>query len=262
VKLIAFCEAHADFQLASGLVDRVLRECSPAWVVDLLDTPEAVRTWHPDGAGRDFIDLHHLNECADALQRRGVRVRRVRGHFDGRPGEPGGAMARKAFLIAEALSRHTLRESIDVVVLLWDADQQQAQRAAGVSAARDEARRWARFEIVCGFPDPEREAWVLAGFDPCDAREQQLLDDLARELGFSPILHAVRLRDKSEGALRNIKRVLRALTSDDLSREARCWIEASLATLRDRGTATGLAAFLDELEAVLPPLCGTGPLRR
>ena len=30
-----------------------------------------------------------------------------------------------------------------------------------MKAARDEAQRWASFQIVCGFPDPEREAWVL-----------------------------------------------------------------------------------------------------
>ena len=45
MKLIAFCEAPADFRLVSGLVDRVLRESGPTWVVDLLDTPDAVRTW-------------------------------------------------------------------------------------------------------------------------------------------------------------------------------------------------------------------------
>jgi hypothetical protein len=165
-------------------------------------------------------------------------------------------MARKAFLIAEALHRRAPREPIDAVILLFDTDEQHTERPSGVRAARDEARRWARFHIVCGFPDPEREAWVLAGFDPCDDLEQQRLDDLHRELGFSPVLHAVRLRDKSHGAPRNIKRVLGALTSDDHHREARCWTEASLATLRERGSATGLAVFLDELEAALQALCG------
>lgn len=261
MKLVAFCEAPADFRLASGLVDRVLRESGPTWVAHSLDTPEAIRSWHPDGSGRDYYDLHRLNDYADDLRERGLRVRRVRGHFDGRPGEPGSAMARKAFLIAEAWHRHTPDDPIDAVVLLWDTDEQRHDRPEGVKAARDEARRWAtfQFQIVCGFPDPEREAWVLAGFDPCDHAERQRLEELHRDLGFSPVLEARRLRDKAHGAHRNIKRVLAVLTRNDVDREARCWIEPSLATLRKRGMATGLSAFLDELEAVLPLLLHSDP---
>ena len=261
MKLLAFCEAPADFRLMSGLVDLVLRESGPPWVVDSFDTPEVVRTWQPDESGRDYIDVHSLNDYADQLRARGLLVRRVRGHFDGRPGHAGSAMARKAFLIAEAFHRHTPAEPIDAVVLLWDTDEQPDERRDGVRAARDEARRWARFKIVCVFPNPEREAWVLAGFDPCDHAEQQLLDDLHRELGFSPVLHAVHLRDKDPGTLRNIKRVLDTLTREDVHREARCWTEPSLTILRARGGPTGLAAFLDELEAMLLALCGARPPR-
>lgn len=259
MKLIAFCEAPGDFRLASGLVDRVLREVGPAWVVDNLDMPGVVLHWHADGLGNDFINIHYLNQYTDQLQARGLRVRQARGHFNGRPGEPGSTMARKAFYIAEALSRHTPDDPIDAVVLVWDTDDEQRERPDGVKAARDEARRWATFEIVCGFPDPEREAWVLAGFDPCHPAEQQRLDDLHRELGFSPVLHAVRLRDKTRGALRDIKRVLAVLTGDDDERETRCWIEPALATLHERGTDTGLSAFLTDLQAVLPSLLGAGP---
>jgi len=261
VKLVAFCEAPADFRLVSGLVDRVLRESGPSWVTDNLDTPEVVRTWHADAPDRRYIDVHRLNDCTDRLRERGIRVRRVRGHFDGHPGDAAGPMARKAFLIAEALHRHAPGEPIDAVVLVFDCDEQHAERPRGVRAARDEARRWAPFHILCGFPDPEREAWVLAGFEPCDEREQQRLDDLHRELGFSPVLHAVRLRDKGHGAPRNIKRVLGVLISDDHHRKARCWTEPPLATLRERGDATGLAVFLEELEAALRALCAAGTPR-
>jgi hypothetical protein len=259
VKLIAFCEAPGDFRMTSGLVDRVLREAGPAWVVDNLDTPGVVLRWQADGLGNDFINIHYLNEYTDQLKARGLRVRQARGHFNGRPGESGGAMARKAFHTAEALSRHTPDDPIDAVVLVWDTDDEQRERPDGVKAARDEARRWATFQIICGFPDPEREAWVLAGFDPCHPTEQQRLDDLHRELGFSPVLHAVRLRDKTPGTLRDIKRVLGILIGDDAHREARCWTEPPLLTLHERGAATGLSAFLAELQAVLPGLLGAAP---
>jgi hypothetical protein len=168
-------------------------------------------------------------------------------------------MARKAFLLAEALHRHVPDEPIDAVVLLWDTDEQRHDRPEGVKTARNEARRWAPFQIICDFPDPEREAWVLAGFDPRDDTERQRLDELHRDLGFSPVHHAVRLRDKAPGMLRDIKRVLRILTGDDPDREARCWTDPSLSTLRERGANTGLSAFLDELHAVLPALLGIRP---
>jgi hypothetical protein len=40
------------------------------------------------------------------------------------------------------------------------------------------------------------------------------------------------------------------------AREAQCWTHAALATLRERGADSGLAAFLDEVEQRLVPLCG------
>lgn len=255
MKLVAFCEAAADFRLMSGLVDRALQASEAAWVVDNFGTPDVIRTWHSDGRGNLYFDIHHLNDYADMLRKRGLGVRRVRGHFDGRPGEPGGAMARKAFLIAEALHKKS-QDPVDAVVLLWDTDQEPDQRPEGVKAARTEAQGWAPFQIVCGFPDPEREAWVLAGFEPSDEAERQLLEQLHRDLGFSPVLHARRLRDKSDGALRNIKRVLGVLVGDDPDREARCWTEAPFERLRGRGHASGLTAFLDDLDAALRVVLG------
>jgi hypothetical protein len=200
--------------------------------------------------GKAHFDIHALNRYVDHLGIRGVR-----GHFNGRPGGFGGTMARKAFLVVRALNRMAPNEPIDAVVLVWDTDQQREERPQAVAAARDEARRWDEFKIVCGFPDPESEAWVLAGFEPCDDDERTCLDELQRELGFSPVLHAVRLRG-TNGHLRDIKRVLRELTGDDHGREERCWTEPPLETLRARGTDSGLTALLDEVEAILAPLLG------
>ena len=84
-----------------------------------------------------------------------------------------------------------------------------------------------------------------------DDAERDRLEALHRELGFSPVLRAAQLRDRSPGATRNIKRVLGHLTADDPDREARCWTEPSLGMLRERGAETGLAAFLEELTDAL-----------
>ncbi|HET7503205.1 MAG TPA: hypothetical protein VFK02_19430 [Kofleriaceae bacterium] len=248
-----FCEAPADFRLASGLIDRVLRTSGPTWVADNFATPEVIRTWHPGSSGRMYFDVHALDKVAEPL-----RVR-SRGHFNGQPGRAGAAMARKAFLIANALYRKTPGEPIDAVVVVWDVDHQQEGRQLGVlEDARNDARRWAPFKILCGFPDPESEAWVLAGFEPRDDDERKCLAELHRELGFSPVLDAVRLRDKNKGALRDIERVLSVLTGDDHDRLALCWTEPALETLRARGAETGLSAFLDEIETLLVPLLDPG----
>ena len=249
MRLLAFCEAPADFRLTAGLVDRVLREQGPSWVADNFEMPEVIRVWQSDPSGRAYFDLHALNEYMD---RWGVRS--TRGHFNGRPGGAGSSMMRKALTIVRALNKQQPDEAIDAVVLVWDMDQQPSDRRAGVALARDDARGWAAFQIVCGFQDPEREAWILAGFDPCDDAERALLAELHDVLGFSPIVHAVRLRDKSAGAARNIKRVLGHLTRDDPGREERCWTDPPLATLRERGGESGLADFLDEIERNLLPL--------
>lgn len=249
MRLVAFCEARGDFWLLSGLVDRVLRESGPTWVAESFETPEAIRRWQPDGLGRAYFDLHRLGEYEDRL---GVRV--PHGHFDGRPGRAGALMARTVFWIVRTLHRRDPAEPIDAVVLVWDMDTQAEERSLGVAQARDEARSLVPFQIVCGLPDPEREAWVLAGFEPCDDRERTLLEALQREFGFSPVLHAIRLRGR--GGERDIKRVLRELTAEDANREERCWTEPSLENLRARGAETGLAAFLGEIETVLIPLLG------
>jgi len=249
MRLLAFCEAPADFRLTAGLVDRVLREQGPSWVVDNFDMPEVIRVWHPDPSGRAYFDLHTLNEYMDRLS-----VPTTRGYFNDRPGGAGSSMVRKALRIVRALSKRQPDESIDAVVLVWDMDQQPDGRRAGVALARDEARGWAAFQVVCGFQDPEREAWVLAGYDPCDEAERALLAELHDALDFSPVVHAARLRDKSAGAARNIKRVLGRLTRDDPDREERCWTDPPLATLRERGGESGLADFLDEIEHILLPL--------
>ena len=158
MRLIAFCEAAADFRTAAGLLDRVLGEEGPSWIADLLgEHPDSVRTWHLDGAGRAFFDVHDLRGY---VKQHAIRV--PHGHFDGRPGGAGALMARTVFQIVRALNRRPDEEGIEAVVLVWDMDDQPDARRGGLTSARTEARRWATFEIVLGCASPMREAWVLA----------------------------------------------------------------------------------------------------
>jgi hypothetical protein len=58
---------------------------------------------------------------------------------------------------------------------------------------------------------------------------------------------AHRLNAKDERAKLSAKRVLGLLVDGDLEREARCWLETSLETLRARGEESGLREYLDEV---------------
>jgi hypothetical protein len=60
---------------------------------------------------------------------------------------------------------------------------------------------------------------------------------------------------------RSAKRVLTALIGDDPEREARCWTEANLETLRERGERSGLTGYLDEIRDRIVPLFSATPGR-
>lgn len=257
-KFLVFCESPADLETIRALSERVLREQGPEWVRDLLeDAPDARGLWEwlPDGEGRSYFDLHKLSTYAS---RRKVRV--PHGHFAGRPGEAGALMGRTAFLVARELSFEST--SPDAVLLVWDMDDQSSRRREGLEQARAEARSLMPFAIVLGCPDPMREAWVLAGFEPETTDERERLTALRQELGFNPCDEAHRLDAKNEQAKRSPKRVLDELTDGEHTRKARCWSEAPLERLRARGQHSGLRLFLDEAKESLVPLLSGRPPRR
>ena len=73
-------------------------------------------------------------------------------------------------------------------------------------------------------------------------------------LGFDPCSAAEQLTASEEGAKRDAKRVLDALTGGAPEREDACLEEPPLALLRQRGAKTGLAPYLQEVEERLVPL--------
>jgi hypothetical protein len=247
MRLVVFCEALADFEIAADLVDRILRHEGPGWVAEVLDAaPEGVRSWRGDGQGSAFFDVHELAQHVDQLA-----IRVPHGYFDGRSGAADALMARTAFSIVRTLVKRG--EAIDAALLVRDMDDQ-PERETGIGQARTEARTWASFQIVVGCANPKREAWVLCGFDPRTDDERARLAALRQDLGFQPHEHAHQLTAKDEQAKRSAKRVLRLLTADDRDREVRCWQEVPLDVLRTRGALTGLRGYLDEIQRYLVPL--------
>jgi hypothetical protein len=254
VRLLVFCEATGDFRTVAGLVDRVIREEGPVWVREHLEFRplDDLRQWIGEGGERSFFDVHHVYRHAAG---RGIRLPHAR--FEGRPAGGHYLTARTAFLVA----RHEAKQSgpLDAVLFVVDADDQGPARRESLEQARALALREERFRVVIGCPDLEREAWVLAGFEPENAAERERLDGERSDLGFCPREEAHRLRDHSDHGKRSPKRVLAALTSADSEREERCWTDAPLERLRARGTGSGLRTFLDEVQGTIVPLFEAPP---
>src|SRR5688572_26106225 len=205
MRLVVFCEARADFEIARDLVDRSLREVGDPWVADAMDgAPAGVRTYVADG-DREFFGVHRLTTYVRTL---GVRV--PHGHFDGRPGAADAVMARTIFAVVRAMQR-SFADPIDAVIIVRDLDNDPSRRI-GLEQARSESQSWASFRAVIGCANIMREAWVLVGFDPESADEASRLAGLRRELGFSPTEHAHRLDSNNEQAKHSPKRVLRHLS--------------------------------------------------
>jgi hypothetical protein len=233
-------EARADFQIATELADRVLCES-----IDWLDTDIIVhqRIWTEFtrlGARLAWTQIPQL-----ALEA-GITPM---GHFNGEPGLPDAAAARRAILFL----RNEFPD-VKAVLLIRDQDDQ-PDRRGGLEQARGQDH--GDLSIVVGLAVVEREAWVISGFDPQDAEETARLDAERQTLGFDPRVRSHELTAcKDDTATRSPKRVLRQLSGNDRSRERQCWTNTPLEQLRQRGGANGLAAYLGEVRDRLGPLIG------
>ncbi len=244
LRIAVFCEAIGDFTIATDLLVRVLAEEGPPWVQEYLESLPFHNLVEWVQAGNQiFFDIHKIRDEA--------RVRRVllpHNRFDGKKGSPGALLALTASLVARNEATHS--SPIDIVLLVWDMDNQPEERKEGLRQGRGAST----LPMILGCPDMEREAWVLAGFEPATSAEQANLEDQREALGFDPRTSAERLRDNNNAGTRSPKRVLRILVQGDSVREARCWREPSLHLLTERGEKNGLRAYLTELRDQLMPL--------
>jgi hypothetical protein len=235
-RFVVIYEAQADFDLSTELADRVLIE-SAEWLAEHLD---ANRQWI--GVGQDG---RSLTWASIAKLAREHRVR-VHGHFNGAPGEPDAAAARRAIVYLWQRIK-----SFDAILLIRDQDDQPARRQ-GLEQAR--SHHAAHVPVIIGAANPKRECWVLSGFEPGDEPEKAKLAWEKQDLGFDPCVDSHELTAKNDQAKRSAKRVLAALTGGVLERERRCWLKTPLSTLEARGERNGLADYLKEVRKMLVPL--------
>lgn len=241
VVIAVVCEARADHQTACGLADRVLLEA-----VDWIEREGL--DYHRQWCGLRQEDLFLAWRDVKMLAKQ-ANIR-PNPPFDGGPIAPDAHAARRALLLLKQKGVFP-----DLILLIRDDDREPTRRLG-----LEQARQWAEFHhrlvrrVIIGLAHPKRECWVLAGFEPKNEEERELLEMVRSELGFHPCTEAEQLTAKHDSDKRSAKRVLAHLTKDAPNREAECWNVASLSLLRERGTSTGLAAYLHELESFLVPL--------
>lgn len=238
-QIAVVCEGPADVRLATELADRLL--CQDIdWIErEILDR---IRQWRGVADGDLFLSW---SKAVATAKEHGFRVN---GKFKDRSDY---RAARCALLVLN-LTRP------DAVILMRDTDGD-LTRQSSLEWARREAEREENFPpVLLALPHTKRECWVLAGFEPQTESERRILEDLRQELGSDPRFNAETLSAAEPGARRNAKRVLEALTGGDQDRESACWAEGDLQTLRERGFATGLADYLDEIRNRLVPVFSGG----
>lgn len=242
-KFVVIAEAPADIKIACDLGDRLLTQAED-WIDD--QTLQSAREWITAVSDEHGVEPLLWKNVAKLARRK--RIQKL-GHFDGKPGHPDARQARIALILARRIV-----SDLAGVILVRDSDQQ-LSRGAGLQQAKDTS---VGLSIAIGLAIPEREAWVLAGFEPQDDREKKVLSDERRRIGFDPRTHSHQLMATSDDrADKSPKRVLRSLSGGAPDREAMCWLETDLETLRLRGDQNGLKAFLDELKQLLiPPITG------
>jgi hypothetical protein len=237
--LVVVCEARADFHTSSELADRVFCDKIDWIEAEMLDIHRVYEGLAPEQPFVTWKDVKALSKEA------GIRPR---GFIDGQLAELDARQAQRAIRLIESRC-----PGLGGILLIRD-DDKQTDRRAGLEQARDESTRSA--SIVIGLAHTKRECWVLAGFEPRDDRETSLLADVRQELGFDPRLHAHQLTAVHDHDKRSAKRVLSHLVGGDLDREFACWRHTQLGTLKERGSETGLTAYLTEVEQRLVPILG------
>ncbi len=249
--VLVVCEARGDFEVATALCERVLRERGPDWHREYMEHSfEHVLAWVGTDATRPFLRWRDLASVRAALG-----VRPPLGRFSGERGAPDALAARTALAIARHLRGARPPQRIDAVVLVRDLDDQ-PERRDGLEQARTEARGHVpEMPVLIGAAFPEIEAWLIEGFEPESKEEESLLAQLRQEIGFDPRMRTSALAAKHDHDRKGCKRVLRVLTQASADRTERCIRETPLDVLTERGVASGLAQLLAEAESVLLPLC-------
>lgn len=228
-------EDEGHYRAVTRLVDDAIRFGS----ID----PDAVRTWQGTNTGERWYK--YRPDDAERLPRvlPNGRPIRLHGKFGNEPELHMWRVVLFLFAIAEP------RPS--AVVLCRDMDAY-PDRRKGMQAAREQGP-WP-FAIAIAAPAPEVEAWLIAGFQPENEKEREMLEELRKKLSFDPTTQSHRLTSRPNTAPTDAKRVLASLCRNDEDRQDACLADRE--RLRERGRKNGLVDFLDEVDQHIVPVIG------
>ena len=234
--IVLVCDGPSDERSLRAIFDRLLVERVDCIALDSID---AFRAYDSPDVGRSFLAWQRVREVATNLG-----VREVHGFIKGEPAGPQARAARRALTALRDWKK------ADVVVMVCDHDAQPGRHTGLEQASRHAA--WG-MAIAIGVANPNREAWVLAGFQPKGESESSLLAEIRNQLGFDPTREPERLRDSAPSELRSTKRVLAHLTNDDHAREDACLAETPWQTLKSNGAECGLVPFIESAASTIEP---------
>lgn len=258
------CEDEAHFAIATFLADGVLLDAAREPTTSYIDATSIHYFRHYTGVSEDqryYVlkdardDARHL----DRLPMIGGRPIKLTGHIRGKPQGPGAQMWRRLFALF--LAQEPPPAAL-IVVTDTDGD---PWKNEGLAQALELMRTELEdpFPVIAAMPDPESEAWFVAGFIPADDTERRRLEEVTRTLSFDPTKEAHRLTSKPKGSERDAKRVLRKLKFDEDGSDPPSREElpdlcertlGDLGLLEERGVNCGLAAFLEHLRSDLVPV--------
>ncbi len=254
LEFVVIVESSADAQTATKLAERVLVE-----EIDWLDSElaQSLFRWSGLEVGTEHSCWKDIKDIIQSAKKSGLRIPKFLGHSK-KSGvlKADGAATMKILNLISLYQLKNIRQ-VRAVLLIRDLDNQ-PERRVGIKQARAEyIDRQPTLEIIVGTANRMREAWVLNGFIPFNQGEEKILENIKNQLNFDPCEESHRLRSNSREEperIRNPKVVLEELTDSKKSREQQCWEKTSLELLQQRGTDTGLTAYLQEIEQRLMPV--------
>lgn len=267
-RIALVCEDEAHVALATGLIDRIVLHEAREAGADYIDeeTIDYYRRYSGLRGNERYYPLTDARRDVEVLDRRpmiGGRPVRLTGHIRGRPLCPEAAMWRRIFALFVAQDAPPA-----AIIVVRDTDRKEA-RLSGLEQALELMRVEvaAPLPIVAATPEPEAEAWLVAGFVPVNENERKRLVALAQKISFDPTRQPHRLSAGSGNAPTDAKRVLRILFFDEDESKPPSREElpdvcdrafADLALLRERGGECLLVAFLEDVRSTLVPVLVPG----
>ncbi|MGC1378542.1 MAG: hypothetical protein WA821_20085 [Anaerolineales bacterium] len=262
-EFLVIVEAPADYKTATQIAERTISEYGPEWLKEILETRScSLYVWKGLESNTDFSCWRSIYGIDERFAQAGDGYLPLYtpGHGRNSPGYDY-PIGLKILWLVKYLNGKKKR-NINAILLIRDADSRShaQERLKSLDALR-EPFRLQKIQAIIGFAIPEREAWVLNGFEAQNPGEKQRLKQIKDEIKFDPCQEAHRLRGKRNQPgteARDIKSILETLTGGDPLREEACWLETPLATLQEHGQETGLADYIQEVHNhLLPVLTGS-----